>query len=353
MQNRIQAIQRLLDDTTAAVCFDEPTCLYLTDFAYTDGAVLITSKEAFLLTDSRYVEAAEHAVSHMQIISCKGLLKTIGELLEQHGVKRLMVEQRIMLSVYRALQKFPVEVVADTVLQDALTASRIQKDAREIARLKQAQAITEQAFSHILSFIKPGVTEREVALELEFFMRKHGADGASFDCIAVSGANGSLPHGVPSDKPIESGDLVTMDFGALFKGYHADMTRTVAVGTVSDEQRLIYDTVLKAQLAALSVLKAGISGKEADKVARDVIQAAGFGDFFGHGLGHGVGVEIHEAPHLSPLAHDTPLPVGCVVTVEPGIYLPGKGGVRIEDMVILTENGCENLTQAPKELIIL
>ncbi len=353
MQNRLRKIQTILNTDTAALCLSMPACRYLTGFEYTDGGVLLTADEAFLLTDSRYIEAANEAVTHMQCVSCTGLVKTIGKLLEDLGIHKLYLEQALTLSELEALQKLPITLITDATLQNALTAARLQKDKEEITLLRKAQAITEVGFTHILPFLKAGVTEREAALELEFFMRKNGADGVSFEFIVVSGANSSRPHGVPTDKPIQKGDFVTMDFGALYGGYHADMTRTVAIGEVSDEQRFVYETVLKAQKAALSVVCAGVSGKAADAAARDVITAAGFGEYFGHGTGHGVGIEIHEAPRLSPSAPETPLKAGSVVTVEPGIYLPGKYGVRIEDMVLITENGCENLTKSPKELIIL
>ena len=215
------------------------------------------------------------------------------------------------------------------------------------------RALTEDGFAHILDYIRPGRTERDVALELEFYIRRQGAEAAAFDFIVVSGANTSLPHGVPTEKPIGSGEFVTMDFGAVVEGYHSDMTRTVAVGAVSEEQERVYDIVLQAQLAALSVLKPGLPCLKGDAAARDVIAAAGFGDCFGHGTGHGVGVEIHEQPRLSPSARGQELQAGNVVTVEPGIYIEGKFGVRIEDMAAITESGCENLTKSPKTLIRL
>ncbi len=353
MEKRLRKIQTILQKGTAALCLSQPACRYLSGFDYTDGGVLLTADEAFLLTDSRYIEAAEETVKHMQCVSCTGLIKTVGALLEERGIQQLYLEHAITLGELAALQALPVTLVTDDTLQNALHAARLVKDTAEIALLHKAQAITEQGFDHILPFLREGVTEREAALELEFFMRKHGADGVSFDFIVVSGANSSRPHGVPTDKPLQKGDFVTMDFGALYRGYHADMTRTVAIGAVSDEQRFVYETVLKAQKATLSIIRAGISGKAADAAAREVINATGFGEYFGHGTGHGVGVEIHEAPRLSPSAPEALLKAGSVVTVEPGIYLPGKYGVRIEDMVLLTENGCENFTKAPKELIIL
>ena len=354
MENRFQNIQRVLEDGEAALFFSAAACRYLTDFSYTAGGVLVLPDTAYLLTDSRYIEAAAETVTGLQCVCCDGLYRTVETLLGQHGIRRLLVERETSLAVLDALrEKLSVEPVADGRVDRALAESRLVKSADERERLIEAQRLTEMGFSHILSFLKAGVTEREAALELEFFIRRAGADGVSFDFIVVSGKNTSKPHGVPTDKPLENGDFVTMDFGALYRGYHADMTRTVAIGGVSAEQRRVYDTVLQAQQAALDVLHAGISGREGDAAARDVIAAAGYGAYFGHGTGHGVGVEIHEAPSLSPRAAEQPLPIGCVVTVEPGIYLPGRFGVRIEDMVMLTADGCENLTKAPKELIIL
>lgn len=350
---RAENIQKILAPHQAALCLTVPACRYLTGFDYEDGGVLLTADTAYLLTDSRYIEAAKEAVPRMHCISCNGLMKTVDALLAEHNVQTLYVEQSISLAEFYRLKKLAVEVVSDATLETVLTASRLVKDAEEITLLKQAQAITEKGFAHILPFVKAGVTEKQVALELEFFMRQNGADGVSFPFIVVSGANTSRPHGVPTDKPIANGDFVTMDFGALYRGYHADMTRTVAVGEITDVQKNVYETVLQAQKAALNGIRAGISGKAADALARDVIQVAGYGGYFGHGTGHGVGVEIHEAPRLSPLAPDTPLRAGSVVTVEPGIYLEGQFGVRIEDMVLVTENGNENFTKADKNLIIL
>lgn len=350
---RYSSIQKMLSANEAALCMSIPSCRYLTDFDYEDGGVLLTANAAYMLTDSRYIEAAKETVKGMQCISCHGFFKSLLALIMKSGVQKLYVEQSISVAQLQALQKLPIEVVADETLETALLQARLVKDAEELSCLKQAQEITEKGFTHILPFIKAGVTERQVALELEFFMRKNGADGVSFPFIVVSGTNTSRPHGVPTDKPIQNGDFVTMDFGALYHGYHADMTRTVAVGEVTDKQKHVYDTVLSAQKAALGGIRAGMSGKEADALARDVITAAGYGEYFGHGTGHGVGVEIHEAPRLSPLASEAPLPASTVVTVEPGIYIEGEFGVRIEDMVLITDNGNENLTKAQKELIIL
>ena len=210
----------------------------------------------------------------------------------------------------------------------------------------------EAAFDEILNFIKVGVTEREIALELNRLMFEFGAEDLSFDTIVLSGANTSMPHGVPSEKKVQSGEFVLMDYGAVYNGYHSDMTRTVCVGEPDEEMLKVYDIVLSAQEAAIEKAKAGIIGCDLDKIARDIIERSGYGNCFGHSLGHGVGLEIHEKPNASP-NYKLPLNEGAVVTVEPGIYIAGKFGVRIEDFVILTENGCKNLTKSAKSLITL
>ena len=212
--------------------------------------------------------------------------------------------------------------------------------------------MTDETFSYILGNISAGRTEREVMLDMEFFMRRLGSEGVSFDFIVVSGKNSSMPHGVPTDKKIETGDFITMDFGAVCGGYRSDMTRTVAVGKVSDKQKEVYDTVLKAQQAAIDFIKPGVVCKEVDRVARDIISEAGYGDCFGHGLGHSVGIEIHEPPACNTVC-ETVMEKGIIMTVEPGIYIENDFGVRIEDMVVVTDNGCEDLTKSKKELILV
>lgn len=218
--------------------------------------------------------------------------------------------------------------------------------------MEQAQRIAEKALEEILNEIRPGVTEKEIAARLQYLMLHFGAEDMSFDPIVVSGPNGSLPHGVPSDKTIQRGEFVTMDFGCVYHGYCSDMTRTVAVGSADEEMRRVYETVLSAQKAGIAAARAGVTGKAVDGAARSVIAAAGYGDYFGHSFGHGVGVEIHEAPNATP-GNEKPLPAGAVISAEPGIYLPGRLGVRIEDVIALTEEGCVNLTRAPKALLIL
>ena len=273
----------------------------------------------------------------------------------KYSRKTVAVENhRLTLAEFDNLkEKLPsVQFVTTSALQNAIEEIRIVKSDSEIEKIKAAQRIAEEAFDHILTFIKEGMTEKEISLELDFYMLSHGADALSFETIAVAGKNSSMPHGVPGEYRVQKGDFITMDYGAVVDGYHSDMTRTVCLGEPTDKMREVYDTVLKAQLEGLRVLCDGITGSEADAAAREIIEKAGYGKNFGHGLGHGVGVEIHEAPRLSPKAPHT-LKSGHVVTVEPGIYLPDEFGVRIEDMAVITENGHINLTSCPKELIIL
>jgi len=244
------------------------------------------------------------------------------------------------------------EICTESILSDTVNQLRRVKTEDEILNIKYAQSITDKAFSHILEYIKPGKTEKEIALELEFFMRANKSEGVAFETIVVSGKNSSLPHGVPTDKPLEYGDFITMDFGAAFGGYCSDMTRTVALGGVDEKQELVYNTVLKAQNAVLENIGNGKKCRDMDKIARDLINSAGFEGCFGHGLGHSLGLEIHENPACNT-RDDTILIPGMLMTVEPGIYIENTFGVRIEDLVVIRENGYENLTTSPKELIIL
>ena len=291
----------------------------------------------------------------MECLCYQRLTDTLRELMEKHGVRRLLVEAgQMTLRERRKLREtLSADVEDGDELDDWLEALRLIKSPDELRRIREAQALTAYGFEKILDYIRPGRTEREIALELEFLIRRQGAEGIAFDFIVVSGANSSLPHGVPSDKAVEPGDFVTMDFGAVVDGWHSDMTRTVAVGRVGEKQRAVYNTVLRAQQAALAVLRAGLPCVEGDAAARRIIEAAGYSGCFGHSTGHGVGVEIHEAPRLSPGAAGERLAAGSVVTVEPGIYIPGEFGVRIEDMAFITPDGCENLTGCPKELMVL
>lgn len=348
-------LKKLPEELDGAMITSEENRRYFTEFPSTAGVLIVSRGGNVFLTDSRYVEAAGKKIKCCPVRETKNLKTELPALMREFNIRRIGIEaQRVTVSDYAKYKDMlgGVEVSADGAVDRAITSLRMIKSADEIALMKSAQEIAERAFTHILDFIKPGVTEREVSLELDYFMLRSGAEALSFETIAVSGVNSSMPHGVPSDKKIENGDFVTMDYGAVCGGYHSDMTRTVAVGNVSAEQKKVYDTVLKAQLAALEAMRPGVRCADADRAARDVIAAAGYGEFFGHGTGHGVGIEIHEEPRVSPTAADI-LEAGNVVTDEPGIYIPGRFGVRIEDMVLITENGFENLTKAPKELIVL
>jgi Xaa-Pro aminopeptidase len=326
---------------------------YISGFTGTAGYLLVTEKDAVLITDFRYTEQAKEQSPHFQVVKhgssapdeIRSQLKTL-------GISRLGFEQDYLTyglyASYR--EKFePVELVPVEGIVEKL---RAVKDPQEIESIRKAAEIADAAFSHILGFLKPGITEREVAIELEFYMRKLGAKSSSFDIIVASGVRSSLPHGVASDKKLEKGDFVKMDFGALYQGYCSDITRTVVLGEPNRKQREIYEIVLESQLHALAHMKPGMTGKEADALARDIIKEKGYGDNFGHSLGHGLGLYIHEEPRLSFLSGDILQP-GMVVTVEPGIYLEGFGGVRIEDDVVITDSGIEILTSSTKDLLIL
>ena len=353
--SRIEKIMGTLQKNEAALVSSASGRRYLTGFPSSAGVVLITADKAYFIIDFRYIEKAQKTVTSCEVILQNKLNEQIKELLQKHSADKLYVEtERLDIASLLKYRKelAPVTVSDDNVLDKLMTDMRAIKTEQEVQLISAAQKLTDNTFDYIINFIKAGLTEKQVALEMEFFMRKLGSEGVSFDFIVVSGANSSLPHGVPTDKPIQNGDFVTMDFGAVINGYRSDMTRTVAVGSVTDEQRLVYNTVLKAQTAALDAIREGISGKQADAVARDIITEAGFGEYFGHSLGHSVGLEIHEEPRCSPTSEDV-MKAGTIMTVEPGIYLPDKFGVRIEDMVYITADGCRNLTNSPKELIIL
>lgn len=344
-------INKLPKNVDGALIVSPESRRYFTGFNASDGFLFITKSGSVFLTDSRYIEAAKNKIICCEVEEQKGKLMDYAK---RFNCKVLAVEaDRLTVTQLKNLRKALHGIKLTTVSTDKIIDSfRAVKNEAEIENICKAQRIAEAAFDHILGFIKVGVTEKEVALELDHYMLSHGADGLSFETIAISGANTSKPHGVPTDKKIEHGDFVTMDYGAVVNGYHSDMTRTVAVGAASDEQKKIYKIVFEAQLAVLRVLKNGVKCSDADKAARDVITEAGYGEYFRHSTGHGVGIEIHEKPFVSPKSTAT-LRSGNVVTDEPGIYIPGKFGVRIEDMALITENGCKNLTKAPKELIII
>lgn len=345
----------LPENADSALIISPDNRRYFTSFNSSDGFLLITKKGSIFFTDSRYIEAAEKQISRCDVCEGKNFFAQIRDYLIERNAQSIAVEAGgITVSQYLRLadrsELCGFELICDGELDKNINRIRSVKSAEEVLYIKQAQAIAEKSFLNILDFIKAGRTEKEIQLELDYYMLKNGAEALSFETIAVSGVNSSMPHGVPSEKPVNNGDFITMDFGAVVNGYHSDMTRTVALGSVSDEQQHVYNVVLAAQQAAIDAVKAGVACSDGDKAARDVISQAGYGEYFGHSTGHGVGIEIHEEPNLSPNSKGF-LQKGNIVTVEPGIYLPGKFGVRIEDMVLITDEGCENLTKAEKKLV--
>lgn len=334
---------------------DEKNQRYATGFAFTDGAVLVGRDGAWLITDSRYIEAAEKAVDSGVTVQLYDREHTLAELLKADiraaGIKTLAAEdEKLSHSEYLAYEKaLGMELLPAGNFMQRLRASKTEE---ELASMRAAQAIAELALEDILHLIRPGMTERQLMAELVYSTLRHGSEGNSFDPIVITGAKTSLPHGVPGDKVIQSGDFVTMDFGCLKDGYCSDMTRTVAVGSATEEMRNVYGIVLKAQLAGIAKAKAGVAGRDIDAAARQVIADAGYGEYFGHGFGHSLGLDIHESPNANSRGTE-PMPEGAVCSAEPGIYLPGRFGVRIEDVMILRKDGCEVITKAPKELIIV
>ncbi|MDC3414420.1 Xaa-Pro peptidase family protein [Aquibacillus sp. 3ASR75-11] len=325
---------------------------YLTGFTGTSGVVLVTHEQALFITDFRYIEQANEQIEGFDIIEHKqSIVKEVAEQLSNRNISKVGFEKDDL--TYAIFEQYKEAVNGAFIpVSGIVERLRLIKSDDELQILKDAAQIADKAFKHILTFIKPGVKEIDVSNELEFFMRKEGATSSSFDIIVASGVRSALPHGVASTKVIEAGELVTLDFGALYKGYCSDITRTVAVGEISKELKTIYDTVLEAQKRGMDGIKAGITGADADALTRDYIKEKGYGDFFGHSTGHGIGLDVHEGPGLS-FRTNKPLEPGMVVTVEPGIYVPNVGGCRIEDDTIVTKDGNERITHSPKELITL
>ena len=351
-EKRINDLRGFLGSGEAALVTDEVNIGYFTGFFHSEGALLVTENSAFLLVDFRYAEAAQKQASGCEVICFQTLSASLTALLTAEGVQCLHAEASHMtVSRYEFFRKKcgeqHVDIVADGRLDKHIGSLRVIKTQDELDK-----KIAEAAYSELLNDVRPGVSERELAARLEFYMKQRGAEAVSFDLITITGKKTSLPHGVPSLDTVQEGDFFTCDFGAVYAGYHSDTTRTVAVGSATEEMRQVYAVVLQAQLAALKAIKPGVPCSEVDKTARDIITAAGYGDCFGHSTGHGVGLYIHELPFVSSRS-DTVLEPGMVITDEPGIYLPNKFGVRIEDMLAVTEDGCRNFVNLPKELIIL
>ncbi len=344
----------LSGDIDAAIITEDVNRRYFTGMKSSAGTVIVTREKAYLIIDFRYIEKARKTVTDAEVIMQEDLYAQINSIFEKHGVKLAAVESKsVTASQLNSMKKsIKAELDGSDALSDAIDKVRIVKTQDEIDKIIKAQRIAEAAFEDILNFIRPGVTEREIGLHLDYYMLSHGAEGLSFDTIAVSGPNTSMCHGVPTDRQVKTGEFVLMDYGATYEGYHSDMTRTVCVGKPTEKMEMIYATVLDAQLKALGAIKSGMRGADVDKIARDVITEAGYGEAFGHSLGHGVGMNIHETPNASPSSKHV-FEENMIVTVEPGIYLPDEFGVRIEDFVVIKENGCENMTLAKKNLISL
>ena len=326
---------------------------YGAEFDIAEGVAIVTKAGCRYFTDSRYIESAQAGLKGFEVmdIAGAGYFKRLNDAITDFGVTTLGFEEAYL--TVAEFQGYEKNLNAKLVPYNAkIAAFRAVKEEWELENMRKAQQIADKAFAEVLPRVKKGMSELELQAELIYCLYKNGAHGLSFDPIVVSGPNSSMPHGVAGERKIQDGDFITMDFGVLYNGYCSDMTRTVAVGYATEEMKTVYNTVLAAQLAGLAITKAGVPGKDIDAAARQVIVDAGYGPYFGHGYGHSVGLEIHEAP--SPAGkNDQPMPLYAVASAEPGIYLPGKFGVRIEDCVIYTEDGYENLATSPKELIIL
>ena len=347
-------MEKLLEKVDGLLLTSWQNRLYCTGGDVSEGVALVTKAGIRYYTDSRYLEAAEACLKNCAVVLVdreNPYTKRLAEDISRLQIKTLGFEEEwLTVAEFEAYRKaLSVELVP---MQRRLDSLRWVKQEWELERMRKAQAITDRAFSQILERIRPGMTEKQLQAELIYCLYQNGADGLSFDPIVVSGPNTSLPHGVATDRVIREGDFVTMDFGVRLNGYCSDMTRTVAVGFTTEEMEKVYHTVLQAQLAGIAATKAGVKGREVDAAARQVIIDAGYGQYFGHGYGHGIGLMVHESPSCNP-SGDTVMAENMVSSAEPGIYLPGKFGVRIEDVVVFRENGCENLTQSPKNLIIL
>lgn len=344
----------LTKDVQALLLTSRVSRLYAARYDVHEGVAVIGREESFYFTDSRYIEVARENLPDFTVREMNRdhlYPALINEALQALGARTVGMEEDCL--THGEYLYYEKNLQAELVpYQKEISSFRQIKEPWEIEYMKKAQQITDLAFAEICKVLRPGMTEKEAATELIYCLLKNGSEGLAFDPIVVSGPNSSKPHGVPGERKLEYGDFITMDFGAKVGGYCADMTRTVALGFVSEEMSLVYDTVLRAQETAIAATRAGVTGAEVDGAARQLIEQAGYGEYFGHGYGHGVGLEVHESPNCSP-GNKKPLPAGAVCSAEPGIYLPGKFGVRIEDVVIVKDGGCEDITGSPKKLTII
>ena len=351
-----EIMNKLPDEKHAALITSDVSRHYLTGFKSSAGIVLITKGKSYLLIDFRYFDKAKQEASEeCEVVLLENIREQLLDLLINHGISVIMLESdKVTLSELARYKDNYAFAQFDTssVLSDMILDMRIIKSKEELKYIVTAQRIAEKAYQRLLRDIKIGMTEKHVAALLDYYMAEYGSDGISFDTIAASGINSASPHAVPTDKKLKANEFLTLDFGATYKGYHSDMTRTIAIGGATDEMRTMYSAVYSANLDAIRAVRAGVGGKIPDSVARSTLDAWGYGEYFGHGLGHGVGLEIHEAPTSSRNSTHT-LKEGMILTIEPGVYISGKFGVRIEDMVYVTEEGCINLTNTTKSLTVV
>ena len=342
----------LTDEVQGLLLTSRYSRMYAAEFDIAEGYAIVSKDGARYFTDSRYIESAQNNIHDFEVIDFgRDLFGELNRAIADFGITTLGFEEAYL--TVAELESFTSKLNAKfRPVQERINAFRASKEPWELERMIKAQEITDRAFTEVCGRVREGMTEKELAAELIYCLYKNGGEGLSFDPIVVSGPNTSMPHGVPGDRKLQKGDFITMDFGVIYQGYCSDMTRTVALGYATEEMKKVYQTVLEAQLAGIAVSKAGVSGKAVDSAARDVIAAAGYGDFFGHGYGHSLGLEIHENPNCN-LRNDGPIPENAVCSAEPGIYLPGKFGVRIEDVVIFEADGCRDITKSPKDLLIL
>lgn len=352
----IERLQAKINVGDGVIISDEYNRRYFTGFESSNGVLAVTKTNAVFFTDFRYIEAAKNTIKSAEVRILEASLSAACiSVFDKEEIKKVYFEAEAPYSYCTAMQK-AMPAYEFVPGDDIFAALRAQKTPEEIEYIKKSQAITDKGYAHILEFVKEnykkGISEKDVALELEFFLRKNGSGKMPFDIICASGENTSRPHAVPSDKIIAEGDFVTLDFGSSYNGYASDMTRTFAVGHVSEEQRKIYELVLEAQLFAMKQIKAGVRGCDIDAIARNLFAEHGVAEAFGHSLGHSLGLFIHESPNFSP-KYSGEIPENAVLSDEPGLYFEGKFGVRIEDIVHIKKDGCESLTHSPKNLIIV
>ncbi|MBO8137311.1 MAG: aminopeptidase P family protein [Desulfotomaculum sp.] len=355
MNGRVVKLQQALDRYKIdAVLINRPeNRRYLSGFTGTSGILLIEKNSAYIFTDFRYVEQVKEQSPHFQLVQISNdFIQKLKNILLDLKIQSLGFEADFVTFENYDRMSRELSGVELIPVKNMVEELRIIKDPEELQLIQKAVDIADRAWSETLKYVKPGISELELSLKLEYTMRRLGAEGRAFDFIVASGKRGALPHGVASEKKLKDGELVTVDCGAVYKGYHSDMTRNFVLGQPAEMHKKIYNIVLEAQKAGIEAVRPGIYASEVDKAAREVIERYGYGENFGHGTGHGVGLAIHESPRVS-YSEQVILKPGMVITIEPGIYLPGWGGIRIEDVVLVTENGYRILTKSPKEELLI